>query len=94
MIVSCLRVEVPTKRNHHGTVTTRERHYFGSVEETENKDANVAVDFPMEEDYEQELAEAWDDNAGQELDPEVVRKARFGDGMVQEVERVRERKDP
>ena len=36
----------------------------------------MAVDAPIEEDYEQELAEAWDYIDGQELEPEVVRKAR------------------
>ena len=36
----------------------------------------MAVDVPPKEDYAQELPEAWDDIDGQELDPEVVRKAR------------------
>ena len=42
----------------------------------------MAMDVPLEEDYEKELAEAWDDIGGQELDPEV--------GMVQADECVRE----
>ena len=36
----------------------------------------MAVDVPIEEDYEQELAEAWDDIDGQEFEPQVMRKAR------------------
>ena len=34
------------------------------------------MDFPTEEEYEQELPEAWDDIDGQEHDPETVKKAR------------------
>ena len=71
-----MRQEVLTKRNIHGTVTTRGRYYFGSVQENENKNANMVMNVPMEEDHEQELAEAWDDIDGQELYPEVARKAR------------------
>ena len=49
---------------------------FGSVEVSEDKNANMAMDVPIEEDYEQELAEVWDDIDGQELKSEEVRKAR------------------
>ena len=42
----------------------------------EDENTNMAIDVPSEEDYEQELAEAWDDIDGQELAPDVVRKAR------------------
>ena len=38
----------------------------------------MAMDVPLEEDYEQELIEAWDDIDGQELNPETVKKARTG----------------
>ena len=41
-----------------------------------DKNANMAMDVPIEEDYDQELAEAWDDIDGQELHPETVKKAR------------------
>ena len=34
------------------------------------------MDVPTEEDYKQELLEAWYDIDGQELDPETVKKAR------------------
>ena len=34
------------------------------------------MDEPIEDDYEQELAETWDDIDGQDFEPEVVRKAR------------------
>ena len=50
----------------------------------------MAMDVPIEEYHEQELAEAWDDIDGQELDPEVVESTCTGDGMVQEDECVRE----
>ena len=36
----------------------------------------MAIDVPLEEDYEQEATEAWDEIDGQELDPETVKKAR------------------
>ena len=39
-----------------------------------NKNVNMAMDVPTEEDYQQELTEAWDDIDGQELDPETVKK--------------------
>ena len=76
MVVSCLREEELMKRDIHRTTTTRGSYYIGSVEENENKNVNMAVDVPPEVGYAQELAEAWDDIDGQELDPEVVRKAR------------------
>ena len=60
----------------HEALTTRGRYYLASVEESEDKNVNMAMSVPVGEDYEQELAEAWDDKVGQELDPEVVRKAR------------------
>ena len=46
------------------------------VEESGDKNENLAADIPPEEDYAQELAEAWDDIDGQELDSETVKKAR------------------
>ena len=36
----------------------------------------MAIDVPIEEDYDQELADAWDDIDGHDLDPETVKKAR------------------
>ena len=36
----------------------------------------MSIDVPLEEDYEQELAEAWDDIDDQEPDPDAVKKAR------------------
>ena len=76
VIVSCLREEEATRRDIHEALTTRGRYYLGSVEESEDKNVNMAMNVPIGEDYEQEFAEAWDDKVGQELDPEVVRKAR------------------
>ena len=55
---------------------TRGNYFGGSVEENENKNANMAMNVPIDEDNDQELAEVWDDIDGQELEPEVVRKAR------------------
>ena len=55
-----------------------------SVEETEDKNANRAMDLPIEEDCEQELAEAWNDIDGQELKPEVLRTARALESATQE----------
>ena len=57
-------------------LTTRRRYYYGSVEESDDMEANMAMDVPIEEDYEQDLVEASNDIDGQELDPEMVRKAR------------------
>ena len=57
---------------------TRGRYCIGSVDESEDQNANMAKDVPLEEDYEQELIEAWDDIDGQELNPETVKKARAG----------------
>ena len=57
-------------------MTRRGRYYLGIVEENDNKNANMAMDVPFEEDYEQKLAEAWDYMDGQELEPVVVKKAR------------------
>ena len=51
MIVSFLREEEVTRRDIHEALTTRGRHCFGSVEESDVKDANMAMDVPME-DYE------------------------------------------
>ena len=48
-------------------VMTRGRYNYGSVQESEDKNANMAMDVPIEEDDEQEPAEAWDDIHGQEL---------------------------
>ena len=75
MIVSSSREEGLTRRDTHEALRTRGRYYVGSVEESEDKNANTSMDVPSEEDYEQELAEAWDDIDGQELDPEAVKKA-------------------
>ena len=60
-------------RRLHEALRTRGRYYIGSVEESEDKNATMAMDVPAEEDHEQEL---WDDIDGQELDPETVKKAR------------------
>ena len=76
MAVSCLRVEELTRRDIHEEATTRGRYDVGSVEEEDNKNVNMAMDVPIEEDYEQKLAEASDYIDGQELEPEVVKKAR------------------
>ena len=76
MVASCLREEELTRRDTQKAVMTRGRYYLASVEESEEQNANMAMDVPIEEDHEQELAEAWDDIDGQELEPEVVRKAR------------------
>ena len=75
MIVRSLREE-GSRRDTHEALRTRGRYYIGNVEESKDKNANIAMDVPNEEDYEQELAEAWDDIDGQELDPEAVKKAR------------------
>ena len=76
MIASCLREEELTRRDIREAVMTRGRFHLGSVGESEDKNANPAMYVPIEEDYEQEMAEAWRDIDGQELDPEAVRKAR------------------
>ena len=47
MIVSCLREEELMKREIHGTVMTRDRYYLGSVEDNENKNANMAMAVPQ-----------------------------------------------
>ena len=77
MIVGCLGAEEVTRRNIHEALTTRgRRYYFGSAEESNDKDVSMAMYVPTQEDHEDELTEAWDDIDGQQLDPEVVRKAR------------------
>ena len=73
MITSFLSEEESTRRDIQEALRTSGRYYMGSVQESEDKNANMAMDVPIEEDYEQELAEAWDDVDGQELDPETVR---------------------
>ena len=65
MVVRCLCEAELTRRDIHEAVTTRGRY-----------DVNRAMDVPIEEDYKQKLAEAWDYIDGQELEPEVVKKAR------------------
>ena len=42
MIVSCLREEALIRRNIHEAVMTSGRYYFGSVEESGDKNANMA----------------------------------------------------
>ena len=76
MVVSFLCEEEVTRREIHEEWTTRRRYDFGSIEESDDKDANMAMHVPLEENYEQELVEAWDDIDGPELEPEMVRKAR------------------
>ena len=76
MVVSCWCEVELTRIEIHEAVTIRGRYYLGSVEENDNKNANMAIDVPFEEDYEQKLAEAWGYIDGQELEPEVVKKAR------------------
>ena len=51
MIVSFLREEEVTRRDIHEALTTRGRHCLESVEESDDKDADVAMDVPMG-DYE------------------------------------------
>ena len=74
MIVSCLGGEETTKRDLREALRTRGRYCIGSVEENEDKNANMAIYVTIEEDFEQ--AEAWDDTNDQELETEIVRKAR------------------
>ena len=76
MVVSYLRQVELTRREIHEAVMTRGGYDVGSIEENDNKNVNMAMDVPIEEDYEQKLAEAWDYIDGQELEPEVVKKAR------------------
>ena len=75
-VVSCLSGEKSTRRDVQEALRTRGKNYIRSVEESEDKNANMAMDVPAEEDYEQELVEAWGDIDGQELDPKTVKKAR------------------
>ena len=87
--MSCVCEEV-TRREIHEELTRRGTCYFGSVEESDHKDANMAMDVPFEEDCEHEWAEAWVDIDGQELDPQNVEESKStGDEMVQENERTR-----
>ena len=60
-ITSCLSEEESTRRDVHEASRTRGRYYIGSVEESEDTNANMAMDLSIEKDYDQELAEAWDD---------------------------------
>ena len=75
MIVSCLSGEESRRRDIQEALRTRGTYYMGSVEE------KMAMDVPTEEDYEQELMEAWDDIVGQELDLETVKKARVREDL-------------
>ena len=52
MVVSCLCEAELTRRDIHEAATTRGRYDVGSVEENENKNANMAMDVPIDEDYE------------------------------------------
>ena len=64
MIVSCFSEEELTNRDTRKASRTRGRHYIGSVEEESgDKTENMAMDVPIEEDYEQEPTEAWDARA-------------------------------
>ena len=56
MIMSCVCEEKLTRGDVHEAVMTRGRYYLGSIKENEDKRANMAMDVPIEEDYEQELA--------------------------------------
>ena len=76
MIMSSWSEEELTRRDTQEALRTRGRYYIGSVEESEDNNASMVMDVPSEEDYEQGLAEGWDDIDGQELDPEAVKKAR------------------
>ena len=76
MVVRCLCEAELTRRDIPEAVTTRGRYDVGSVEENENKNANMAMDVPIDENYELKLAEASDYIDGQEVEPEVVKKAR------------------
>ena len=76
VMVSCLSEEELTRRDIHEAVVTRGKYFFGNVEDSEDKNATMVMDVPIKEDFEQELARAWDDIDGQELDPETVKKAR------------------
>ena len=58
MVVASLREEELTRRDIQEALR-RARYITGSVKESEDKNANMSMDFPMQEDYEQELAEAW-----------------------------------
>ena len=44
-----------TRRDIHEDLTIRGR----SVEESDDKNANMAMDVPVEQDHERELAQAW-----------------------------------
>ena len=58
MILSCSREEKLTKGAVHETSRMRGRYYMGSVEESGGKNANMAMDVPIEEDYDQQLTKA------------------------------------
>ena len=59
VIADCLREEEVTSGDIHEELTTRGRYHIGSIEESDDKD--TAMDVPIEEDFGQEFAEAWDE---------------------------------
>ena len=73
--MNCLSGDESTRRAPQEALKTRGRYYIGSVEESEDKNANMKMDLRAEEDCEQELMEACDDIDGQELDSELVARA-------------------
>ena len=74
-----------TRRYIHDAMKTRGRYCIGSVEESVDKNANMAMYVQIEEDYEQELTEAWRPRTRPRNGEEGTCP---GDGMVQEDEHV------
>ena len=87
MIVSCLNEEKSTNRDTHGASRTRGRYHIGRVEESGDKNENMAMYVPTEEGFEQELTEAWDDISRRRTRPRNGEEGTCPrDGMVQEHE--------
>ena len=73
----------------------RGRVNIGSVEEGGDKNANMAMDVPIEEEYEEVLTEAWDEYRWPRTrSRDSEEGTRPGDGMVQKDERKCSKKRP
>ena len=74
--MSCLREEEVIKRDIREELTTGGRCYLGSVEESDDVMTGTRTWRWMVHLRRTSMAEAWDDVDGEELDLEVMRKAR------------------
>ena len=76
MIVDFLREKETTRIDRHEELTKKGDTTLEALKKSDGSDETIAMDVPIDEDYEQELADACDNIYGSEFDREMVRKAR------------------